>query len=623
MRSNLFIAFFLFVFEGILSAQAPEAIQYQAVARDVAGNPLLNKNISVKFNVRSGGVEGTIVYSERHNTYSNSFGLVNLQLGKGEILTGFFPSIQWESGTFYLETLIDAQGGTNYQVLGTTQLVSVPFALYAKTAGNTVNGDGDSDPQNEIQSLIVNGHNLSLSKGNTIVLPDDVNDADADPQNELQMITQNGNTVTLSKGGGSITLSADNDSDPANEIQTLTQTGNTISLSKGGGSVTINPNDADADPQNEIQTLSINGNQLSLSKGNSVTLPGGGTDKQWTEAGLDIYYNKGRVSVGTDISNGDFTIKGNQEFLTPANFARMGLGTYLDNSSFISLLGAQGSPSVTLETDVTYPDRGLISLWKESNKEMIELGSGSKGGYIDFYNNNGKLTNLIAYDNATNPSGFFSTYTATGKQQAYLGSHNGSTPSGLILALNPNEDPNVALSNLNNYPYNGLMAIQSNGNDVAGAYADQSGFGILWGDIKSFRMKYPGRAGQEIWYASLEGPEAAAYTRGTAKLNDGEVFVEFPEHYQVVANPESMTVIVTPLSADSKGMAVIEKTGKGIRVKELAGGKGNYSFDWEVKCVRSGHENFRVIRSSDELQYPKLTKNTEIPTLAKQPNKSR
>ncbi len=623
MRSNLFIAFFFFVFAGILSAQAPEAVQYQAVARDVAGNPLLNKNISVKFNVRSGGVEGTIVYSEKHNTYSNSFGLVNLQLGKGEILGGFFPSIQWENGTYYLETLMDPLGGSNYQVLGVTQLISVPFALYAKTAGNTVNGDGDADPQNEIQSLTVNGHNLSLSKGNTIVLPDDVNDADADPQNELQMITQAGNTVTLSKGGGSITLSADNDGDPINEIQTITQAGNTISLSKGGGSVTINPNDADADPQNEIQTLSVNGNQLSLSKGNTVTLPGGGTDKQWTEAGLDIYYDKGRVSVGTDISNADFTLKGSQAFLTPANFARMGLGTYLDNSSYISLLGAQGYPSVTLETDVTYPDRGLISLWKESDKEMIELGSGSKGGYIDFYNNNGKLTNLIAYDDATNPSGFFSSYTATGKQQAYLGSHNGSTPSGLILALNPNEDANVALSNLNNYPYNGLMAVQSNGNDVAGVYADQSGYGIVWGDIKSFRMKYPGRANQEIWYASLEGPEAAAYTRGTAKLVKGEAFVEFPEHYKVVANPESMTVIITPLSADSKGMAVIEKTGKGIKVKELSGGKGNYSFDWEVKCVRSGHENFRVVRDSDELQHPKLDKNSSNNKVARQRDTNR
>ena len=623
MRSSLFIAFFLFVFTGILSAQAPEAVQYQAVARDVAGNPLLNKNISVKFNVRSGGVEGTIVYSERHNTYSNSFGLVNLQLGKGEILTGFFPGIQWENGTYYLETLIDPLGGTNYQALGTTQLVSVPFALYAKTAGNTINGDGDSDPQNEIQSLTVNGHNLSLSKGNTVVLPDDVNDADADPQNELQMITQNGNTISLSKGGGSVTLTADNDGDPANEIQTISQTGNTISLSKGGGSVTINPNDADADPQNEIQTLTINGNQLSISKGNSVTLPGGGTDKQWSEAGLDIYYNKGSVSVGTDISSADFTIKGNQDFLTPANLSRMGLGTYLDNSSYISLLGAQGNPSVTLETDVTYPDRGLVSIWKESNKEMIELGSGSKGGYIDFYNNNGYLTNLITYDNATNPSGFFSSYTATGKQQSFMGSHNGTNPSGLILALNPAEDPNVALSNLNNYPSNGLMAVQYYGNDVAGVYADQSGFGILWGDIKSFRMKYPGRDGQEIWYASIEGPEAAAYTRGTASLINGEAFVEFPDHYQVVANPESMTVIITPLSADSKGMAVVEKTGKGIRVKELAGGTGNYSFDWEVKCVRSGHENFRVVRSEDEVKYPKPAKSNEIQKKARLRNTQR
>ncbi|MCB0845209.1 MAG: hypothetical protein KDE26_18295, partial [Bacteroidetes bacterium] len=72
--------------------------------------------------------------------------------------------------------------------------------------------------------------------------------------------------------------------------------------------------------------------------------------------------------------------------------------------------------------------------------------------------------------------------------------------------------------------------------------------------------------------------------------------IEFDDHFQLVSNPETMTVILTPLSAKSKGLAVIEKTGEGFTVQELFEGEGNYSFDWEVKCVRRGHENFEVIR---------------------------
>ena len=119
-------------------------------------------------------------------------------------------------------------------------------------------------------------------------------------------------------------------------------------------------------------------------------------------------------------------------------------------------------------------------------------------------------------------------------------------------------------------------------------------------NVKSFKMDYPLNEGKELWYACIEGPEAAAYTRGTTKLRDGYAQVLFPEHFKIIANPKTMTVILTPLSAKSKGLAVVEKSKKGFKVRELLEGSGEYEFDWEVKCVRKGYEDFKIIRDKKD-----------------------
>ena len=115
-------------------------------------------------------------------------------------------------------------------------------------------------------------------------------------------------------------------------------------------------------------------------------------------------------------------------------------------------------------------------------------------------------------------------------------------------------------------------------------------------------MQHPEKSGKEIWYASLEGPEAAAYLRGTASLINGKATISFPDHFKYVISKKNMTVILTPLSADSKGLAVTKKDVDGFVVQELFKGKGNYDFDWEVKVVRKGFENYKVIRDKSEAE---------------------
>ncbi|MFT4537526.1 MAG: hypothetical protein ACI9P5_004911, partial [Saprospiraceae bacterium] len=125
------------------------------------------------------------------------------------------------------------------------------------------------DPTNELQDISIVGHDLSLSNGSTLTLPDDVDDADADPTNELQTLTQTGTEVILSDGGGMISV-ADNDNDSTNELQDW----NSLPGIPAGFSDGIdNVDDADGDPTNELQDISIVGHDLSLSNGSTLTLP--------------------------------------------------------------------------------------------------------------------------------------------------------------------------------------------------------------------------------------------------------------------------------------------------------------------------------------------------------------
>jgi hypothetical protein len=124
--------------------QAPEGFKYQAVVRD-AGNIILNNQaVGLRMTIQQGSIGGTTVYAETFAPTTNAYGLVNLEIGNGTAVSGTFTDIDWSAGPFYIETAVDVTGGTNYSVMGTSQLMSVPYALYAKTSGN---GQGPLGPQ--------------------------------------------------------------------------------------------------------------------------------------------------------------------------------------------------------------------------------------------------------------------------------------------------------------------------------------------------------------------------------------------------------------------------------------------------------------------------------------------
>jgi len=117
-----------------LLAQAPQKMSYQAVVRDDNGSLVKNTQVGMKLNIRQDSVTGILVYTETQTPTTNDNGLLSIEIG-GQ---AGFDTIDWANGPYFLETNIDVTGGTNYTITGTSQLLSVPYALHAKTADNIV-----------------------------------------------------------------------------------------------------------------------------------------------------------------------------------------------------------------------------------------------------------------------------------------------------------------------------------------------------------------------------------------------------------------------------------------------------------------------------------------------------
>ncbi len=152
---QLFTLLSAIILTTFVSAQAPESMSYQAVVRD-AGNALVtNQAIGMKISISDD--LGFIVYSETQTPTSNNNGLVSVEVGTGTIVSGLFSSIDWGNGTYFIETNIDPTGGTIYTITASSQLLSVPYALHAKTVETFDYNDLTNAPTYSIGDYVQGG----------------------------------------------------------------------------------------------------------------------------------------------------------------------------------------------------------------------------------------------------------------------------------------------------------------------------------------------------------------------------------------------------------------------------------------------------------------------------------
>jgi hypothetical protein len=358
---NKLLLTFVLIAATILAAhaQAPKGINYQGVARDNEGKPIISMNISVRISILKGAATGEVEYSETHKPQTNQFGLFTLVIGQGTAGTGSFAFVSWAVGNKWLQIEIDPSGGSSFQLAGSQQLMSVPYAFYSEYSGNSsslipgqgitisnnvisATGDGDNSSTNELitgasltadkklritdaggttevdlntiantdnQSISLTGTTLAITGGNTVNLASVITDG----QN-LSLGNSVGTNRTINiTNGTSVTLDvADNDNSSTNEIQTLSKAGTVVSLSNGGGAITLNDDNA----TNEIQALTKTGATISLSNGGgSITLndDNATNEIQNLTQVLTVNPNAGAIriqNVGAPTANTDATTKG-------------------------------------------------------------------------------------------------------------------------------------------------------------------------------------------------------------------------------------------------------------------------------------------------------------------------
>jgi hypothetical protein len=124
-----------------LFAQIPERMSFQAVIRNSSNQLVTSQEVGMKISILQGSASGSPVYIETNTPTTNANGLATIEIGGGSVVSGAFSTIDWANGPYFIKTETDPSGGTNYIITGTSQLLSVPYALHAKTAENAFSGD--------------------------------------------------------------------------------------------------------------------------------------------------------------------------------------------------------------------------------------------------------------------------------------------------------------------------------------------------------------------------------------------------------------------------------------------------------------------------------------------------
>lgn len=308
------VLFFIFFFLSLSCVVAQDAISYQAIARDHAGAVISNQTISVKFEIRQGSMTGTSVFSETHTATTNQFGLFTL--GVGSVSTSQFQAINWAAMPFFMEVSIDPAGGTSFTSVGNQQLMSVPYALYAKTAGNA----------GITPTISINSPNtVSASSGSyTITIP-------------AAATYSAGTGIAISGGVISNTATATTPTITGTGATTVTSSGNTFTVSTpvpvvytAGTDISIASGTVSNTAPDRTVSITAAGSatvtgaypNFTLNVPNGTVLPGGKNGQFLYSNGTvwdtipraKLYFDGNNIGIGTQSPLSDFHVNGGGRF---------------------------------------------------------------------------------------------------------------------------------------------------------------------------------------------------------------------------------------------------------------------------------------------------------------------
>jgi len=419
MKKPIIIIFFLLTLAKSYS-QSPKSFKYQAVLRDQSGVLLLNTNVSVQISILKGSVEGTSAYIEKHTATTNMAGIINLEIGKGTLLSGSFTTIEWGKSTHFIKVEMDPKGGSAFELVGVAQLLSVPYALYAEKSGDEkwgINASNDIyytggkvglGTTTPVSSLDIQGVNSSLAinkiqikstdsenKGRLEIKSDPADQGNVystsldrlgDFSEDLifglqQPVDKNSswNIFESWRGAGLMVSASGPDLKPLTfgidriEKARLASNGNF-------GIGTLNPmHKLDVNGAINATSLLINGQPI-----NQNTI--------WSSTGNDISYNAGQVSIGTSSQASRSSLyidtplptsdnnKSNGLFINATDVSSRGIPLWIRSNT--SNLAYSASPGGTLGRflrfhDLRFAQDGMWDFGIDQNNSLYIMGGSS------------------------------------------------------------------------------------------------------------------------------------------------------------------------------------------------------------------------------------------------------
>jgi uncharacterized protein (TIGR02145 family) len=370
-KLNLLIVFCLVISTYSQAQIPPQAFNYSAVARNAAGVPIATSTIGIQVSILKTSTLGPVQYSENHFVNTDAYGLFNLIIGAGAVQSGSISTINWSADNYYLKVGMDVTGGTNFLTMGTTQLLSVPYALHAATADSVIGGAAgfsgnynDLTNQPNLAPVATSGDYsdlINVPSLSPLATSGDYNDILNQPIT-VSSISASGDTLYLSNGQFFHVISSGfsgNYNDLSNApilstvassgdyndlinlpvtISSISTSGDTLYLSNGQtfinsasfsgdyndltnqpANVSAFNNDAgyittlnDDDPTNEIQQLSVSatGDTLHLQNGGHVIIPGISAANSPAQVALINTATIGSITSSSAISGGNISNDG-------------------------------------------------------------------------------------------------------------------------------------------------------------------------------------------------------------------------------------------------------------------------------------------------------------------------
>ena len=508
--------------------QAPEGFKYQAVVRD-AGNLILNNQaVGMQLTIQQGSIGGPSVYTETFAVTTNAHGLINIEIGSGTT-TDNFAAIDWANGPYFIETAVDVSGGTNYAVMGASQLMSVPYALYAKTAENVTNdqvNDADADPTNEIQNISLSGTNLSITNGSSIDLSSLQDGTGTDNQN-IQGSGLSGTNLTIGIEGGSsetIDLSSlqDGTGTDNQNIQGSGLSGTNLTIGIQGGSnqvIDLSPlQDGTGTDDQNIQGSGLSGKVL------TIGIQGGSNETVDLAPLMDeLVDSDGDTKIQVEQGNDDDVIRLDVEGTEYFRFVKGRVN--LNNSGYSTIYGQAAG----VNDDFTSNLNSYFGAFSGYSNVSAEGNTGI--GYHTLYNhtsgdNNTAVGNLALSNSET---GSYNVAVGYGASASNLDGNTNTALGTSVLTSATTGSQNVGV---------GTNALNANidgwNNSVVGAFALNSattgssnvcvGFATLFSGVTTERTV---AIGTYAGYSSTGSDNVfIGYNAGRNELNSNRLYIE-------------------------------------------------------------------------------------------------